>query len=1068
MSFTVYKSSAGSGKTFTLVKEYLKIVLLNPEKIRNILAITFTNKAANEMKERIINSLTKISSYSGNNASNDTILQLLISETNLDKEVIISRAGIVLNNILHNYSDFAISTIDSFVHKIIRTFAFDLHLPINFDVEMDLDTFVAQVVDLLISDIGNNDDVTRTFINFIKSRNDEDKTWHIEKVLQDFTMSIFYEDSGFYIDKIKTLKLNDFFEINSQINKFIKNFEDSISPFGYEALSLIDSKGIEPKSFYQGNKGIYSYFKNIKNKNFDKLKPNNYVLKTINEDKWYAGKTDEQTKSLIDSVKPQIIEIFNKIQKHIENNYSSYIIYKNIKTNIFSVALLNEIEKIINDLKSSNNIVLISEFNKKIAEIVLKEPVPFIYERCGEKYKHFLIDEFQDTSVLQWQNLLPLIDNSLSEDNYNMIVGDAKQAIYRWRNGEVEQFIKLPEIYDKSNNIFNRQRSINLKNKYIEKNLNNNFRSKSEIVKFNNNFFRNIIKALPDYVRNIYKNSDQNINTENKGGYINIDIIENKNANEFETENLNRIKKIIAELKTDNFDYKDIAILCRTNKQAVKIANFLIENDIDVISFESLLLSNSAEVNFIISCFNFINNTKEKIFQLEIINYLLQNKKLNDALSLHEYIVRLEKPLKNESNLFADNNIETNDFVVFLNKCGFKFSPSKLLKLSLYDICEEIIRTFELNKAPNPYIQFFLDTVYEFSLDNNNISDFLNRWEQKKEKLSIVVPEGINAVNILTIHKAKGLEFPVVILPFLTKHKSPEKSQWIELADKNIPNLKSALLKFNKNLEDTSYKKQYKEEKDKSLLDNVNILYVAMTRPVSRLYLLTSKPSKEIISNSKPLEYSNEFIYYYLNDIDLWDNDLNTYSFGIRTKNSENTKINSGNIFLFDKLISNDWRDKILLSTKAPDIWCVDDPQKNTRWGNIIHTALSQIKYSDDAEKAVDNLYFKGIIDKDEKTEILKKITEILNHPKIKPFFEKGLNIKNESEILIPTGKTYRPDRVIIKDNKAIVIDYKTGKTKQFHKKQIENYADILTQMNYNVIEKYLIYIDDMIDVVEV
>lgn len=1068
MSFTVYKSSAGSGKTFTLVKEYLKIALLNPDKFKNILAITFTNKAANEMKDRIINNLTKISSYSADDSNDDIFLQLLIKETHLEKKIIISRAQEVINKILHNYSDFAISTIDSFVHKIIRTFAFDLHLPLNFDVELDLNTFIVQVVDLLISDIGNNEDVTKTFINFIKTRNDEDKTWHIESVLQDFTKSIFYENSGFFIDEIKDLNLNDFFEINSQINKFIKDFEINITSLSSEVIFAIDNKGIEAKNFYQGNRGIHSYFKNIKNKIFDKLIPNNNVLKTINEDKWFSTKADEETKNIIDSLKPQIIDTFNKIQNYINDNYSSYFLYKNLKTNIFSVALLNEIEKIIQDIKSNNNIVLISEFNKKIAEIVLKEPIPFIYERCGEKYKHFLIDEFQDTSVMQWQNLLPLIDNSLSENNYNMIVGDAKQAIYRWRGGEVEQFVKLPDVYDKSENQFNQQRSINLKNNYIKKELNNNFRSKIEIVKFNNSFFRNILKALPDYIRNIYMNSDQKYNVENKGGYINIDILENKKANDFECENLNKIKEIIADLKNDEFAYKDIAILCRSNKQAVIIANFLVENDIDVISFESLLLSNSAEVNFIVSCYNFINNSKKKIFQVEIINYLLENKKINNSISLHEYLLLLEKTNNNESDLFSDETSKESKFTTLLNKCGFNFSSSKLLKLSLYDICEEIIRSFQLNETSNPYIQFFLDTVFEFSLENNNISDFIIWWEQKKDKVSIVVPEGINAVNILTIHKAKGLEFPVVILPFLKAEKNHPKSQWVDIEDKNIPKLKSSLLKFNKELENTSYNKIFQEEKDKTLLDNLNILYVAMTRPVSRLYLISSKPSTKIITNSKSLEHANEFIYYYLNDIGLWDNESNTYSFGIKTKNSENKKINSDNVFLFDKLISNDWKNKILLSTKAPDIWSVDDPKKNTKWGNIVHTALSEIKYFDDAEASVENLYFQGIINKNEKTELLQKINDILNHPKIKPFFEKNLEIKNESEILVPNGKTYRPDRVIIKENNAIVIDYKTGKTKNFHKKQIENYAALLSDMNYKVTEKYLIYIDDEIDVVKV
>lgn len=1058
MSFTVYKSSAGSGKTFTLVKEYLKIVLLEPSRFRNILAITFTNKASNEMKERIIGNLRYLSKLNSDKIEKKTeiLLNALTSETGLKAEIIKQRASLVLELILHNYSDFAIGTIDSFVYKIIRTFAYDLHIPINFDIELETDELISQTIDILLSKVGSDENLTRTLVRFTEAKTENDQNWNIEYDLKSFSIQLFNENAQSHIKELEKLSLASFNSIYKKIIEAIKDFENSVYKYAVKPYELIIQKAIPNKAFYYGDKGIAKYFENIYKRQFDKIVPNSYVNKTINEDKWYSGKANESEKEAIDSVIPQIVTAMNGVFDILSEHYDSYKTYLILSKNIFPLALLNEIERVFHELKSQNNIVHISEFNKRISEIVLSEPVPFIYERLGEKYRHFLIDEFQDTSILQWQNLLPLIDNSLAEGNFNMLVGDGKQAIYRWRNGEVEQFAKLPEIYKKENYSFSDEREQNLIRNYKAEMLDNNFRSKAEIVNFNNKFFNVISELLPEKFRSIYSNVEQNFLSENTGGYIEFNFIE-KNNEEFSFEDLNflKIKEIIYEAIEDNFTLEDIAILCRRNSEAARIASYLIENNINVISSESLLLSNSPEVSFLIAFLKFIIKPDDKISQTEIINFLLQNKKINGD-NLNNHLFNLNK--NSENTIRPQTKDYNNNLIDLLKKSGFKTNLKELDALPVYDLCEKLIRVFFDKEDVDPYLQFFLDSVLKFTTQTNTIlSEFLEWWEKSKKSLSLVIPEGINAVKIMTIHKAKGLEFSVVIFPFANeKLDISRNSIWVDYQDDNIPELKTALFPANKDLEETKYAELYLEEKNKSFLDLMNLLYVVMTRPSERLYILSQLPPKNINNSSLPILFS-----YFLKNIGDWSETKLEYSFGEKSTYSKIKEKPGDKNFKLHSFISNEWRNKILISRLAPDVWDVEDPEKNKEWGNLVHNVLSQIFTLEDVDGVLDSFLLDGILDNEEKIQLHNIINQLISNPGINQYFQKGLEIKNEAEILLPDGKTYRPDRLVFDDDKLTIIDYKTGSLRESDVKQIKKYGNILFDMGYKKIKKVLIYINN-------
>lgn len=1055
-NFTIYKSSAGSGKTFTLVKEYLALALSDesepPGAYRHILAITFTNKAASEMKERIIKALKELSvdDYTQLSGGAKTLLAELkkhyrfAANKQSEDTVIRRRANNVLKEILHNYSDFGIGTIDSFVHKLVRSFAFDLKIPMSFELEMDDDKLLTQAIDILLSQIGSNELLTKALVEFAESKTDDEKSWHIENDLKYFAKNLLNEDGALYVDKLRQLKVDDFFKIKETIQSEIKKFESTISTCGKEALKIISDSGIEHWKFAGGANGIGKYFTYLTDVRYDKLTPSKTIQKNIDSDSWYAGKSSTVDKSSIDAIKPSLIRIYNQAIEYLEQNLQEVILFRLINTTIYSLAVLNEIEKLLNEYKAQNNILHISEFNKLIAKIVLNEPTPFVYERIGEKYNNYLIDEFQDTSVLQFQNLLPLIDNSLANGHFTMLVGDGKQAIYRWRGGEVEQFAMLPEVFSHNDNPLVLEREKALKRNHNPQVLNKNYRSKREIIEFNNSIFRTLSYKLNDKFKTIYDSLEQEFNPDNSGGFVQVQFLDGEKE-ELITQNLEHTHSIIESLLLQDYQLKDIAILVRKNTDGSKAANYLTERGIDVISSDSLLLSNSAEVNFVFSLLKYLNNTSDPIVQAELIEYIVTA----------PYIHRSETELS-INHLLVENK---QDFVLTIKSICPEFNVYRLSRLALYELCEELIRLFRLNATPNAYIQFFLDEVLNFSIkQNNNIKDFNDYWEDKKEKASLIVPQGLNAVTIMTIHRSKGLEFPVVILPFSNgKVEKGKKHLWIDPDNNKIPQLPSALVSASESLLETPYASVYEEEKNKSLLDALNVLYVALTRPEERLYILTAKPSK----NPENLgTFCDMFAHYYQMKGE-WEQNKTIYAFGTETPHIRHKNSTTALNLKLETFNSNQWRNSIKMRAAAPGIWNLEATESKKNYGVMVHTALAKIKTAVDIEPALNSMFIQGLITTDEKNNLLSLITKITSLPLLTDHFAQGINVKNEAEIISLSGEKFRLDRVVLRDNKtATIIDYKTGEEKKEHKQQIIVYADLLSQMGYTVTEKLLVYIE--------
>lgn len=1062
MNFVVYKSSAGSGKTYSLVKEYIILALSRPDAYSHILAVTFTNKAANEMKQRILGNLRQLADpvAFADTSTVKSMLPELCTITGQLPEELSRNAGLILSRILHNYSDFAIATIDSFVNRIIRTFARDLKLPLNFEVEMNSSRLLAQASDRLIARVGSDKQLTEVLIEYIENKADSEKGWNIESDMAEFGKQLFNEQGMLQAEKLKELSLDIFSNAEKTMITFRRAFEKHVADFAKEAMALIQSKGIDINSFYYGKQGIGNYFSNLSNGRMDKLAPNTRVLKTVEEDVWFTAKTDPDQVHAIQEISVALGDYYLAINDFASGaNLQRYKLFGLLVFNLYPLALLSEMEKEIALIRTETNVVHISEFNRRIAEIVMNEPVPFIYERLGEKFHHYLIDEFQDTSRLQWMNLLPLLENSLASGYFNMIVGDGKQAIYRWRSGYVEQFVNLPLIENPLEDEFIHQREAMLKQNYTEKLLDTNYRSQQGIVNFNNDFFDHAAGILNGDLQRVYEHSRQTPKSKDNGGFVSLEFIVKGPDEEKVTDRmLARTLELVQSLSAnDHYALNDIVVLTRSKKDGSLVANCLVDAGIPVVSSESLLLSASPEVRMMVALLRILLNPDDKVAVVEAM-HLFEKWSTGNNENLHrEWSGVLP-------NIRGGTAIPQTGFVKFLQNRGIDFNSTYLQRLPLYDLCEYLIRMFGLNTKPNAYLQFFLDVVHKQGVSRGMaLSAFLAYWDEQQAELSVVVPEQLDAVRIMTIHKAKGLEFPVVIFPFASDDARTNRNYlWIDLDEPSLENLPIALVKARKEMAEAGFAEVLEAETAKTNLDLLNMMYVAMTRPVDRLYVLSTPPPKSSDSVSMPFIFKG-----FLVEKGLWKDEQNVYTFGEEQAYIPKPGAVQSNIYQIDQFISVDWRPKLRLAGKAPAVWDTEDPAGNRQWGNLVHTLLSRLITSDQLDEMFARMNFEGLIKPEQEVELMQKAKSVITHPGLAHLFKSGVEVRSEAELLLPDGAIFRPDRVVITPTETVILEYKTGLPRPQHSEQINSYAEILKQMGYSQVRKLLVYLDDEVRVEE-
>ncbi|TDW45990.1 ATP-dependent exoDNAse (exonuclease V) beta subunit [Flavobacterium sp. 270] len=1046
-SFSIYDASAGSGKTYTLVKEYLKIILSSAKNdaYRNILAITFTNKAVHEMKSRIVGSLSEFTKDEPSAKASD-LMEDLSRETGLSIIKIKTKSQNIIKHLIHNYAAFDISTIDKFTHKVIRAFAHDLNLPMTFEVTLDTENLLIEAVDAIIAQAGQDETLTKLLIDFTMEKTDDDKSWDISREILETGRLVLNENNRNEILHFNDKSIEEFIQIKKKMLELCKELESVNKEFASELLSLIDKNGIDLKSFSRGT--FPNHLESIRDGKFN---PRN---KTFHEFDDIAINKTAKDRALIENIIPELLQTLDKIYK----NFEKRDFYKAFLKNITPLSLLNTVSNELAKIQSEQNILSISEFNAIIHREIQNQPAPFIYERLGERYRHFFIDEFQDTSEMQWQNLIPLIDNALAgqDDLGNkgtlMIVGDPKQSIYRWRGGKAEQFIEL----SKEANPFSNP------DKKLE-HLNTNYRSYSEVIDFNNAFFKLIsAEFLNEDYKDLYENhSFQNANSK-KGGYVNISFLPIIEKSDFADEEevveksdlyvlatLNTIQNVVRE----GFEYKDIVILTRKRDQGIAIANYLTEQNIPLLSSETLMIQNATEVRLIIHLLKYLNNSADLESKANFLHFLAVNKEIE--MPIHDFIAQ------------GMAQRQENDFEKWLLAFDVSLSFENVRKKSLYEAVEIIISKFVLPSEGNAYVQFFLDIVLERDIRNQaGVADFLVYWDKNAHKFSIPSPEGNNAVRIMTIHKSKGLEFPVVIMPFAEEDYSrkPKDKLWLDTEETEL-DFPKALIDNSSAVEGfgESALAVFNLKKQEELLDNINVLYVALTRAEEQLYVI-SQSLKEKKDGEFPSNMASFFIKYLIHK-GIYDPERPEYEFG--NKGRLSSVIKTLDLVKTIPIVSEVLNPKNIKIAQREALMWGTHQQEAISYGNIVHEILAYIKDKSDVDLAVTKALENGLITVDQVEIVLKTLREIVNHPELEICFNGNNTILNEQTIIQKEGKILKPDRlVLVENNQVYLLDYKTGVINSKYAQQIQEYQDAIEDLGYKVLKKALVYIGTEIEVV--
>jgi ATP-dependent exoDNAse (exonuclease V) beta subunit len=1097
MSIKLFSASAGSGKTFTLTLEYIKLALREEDRrgyFRKILAVTFTIKAADEMRSRIIEFLQGISDPK---SDHDEMLLNLIFEDfnqqglNLNKSEISKRASNALQQILQDYGLFSVMTIDSFVQRLSTTFIEELNLPSQFEVILDSNALMDQLIDQLLEKVNRLGDpvLTDLLIDFAKTEVSEGRSWNLLRANLHQFLRICLDESYFQIKPhMDVFSMADFRRIEDQIRQQVNFVEDQLYDIADEFIRYVNPLQLSDDSFTGGKFSPVHYFrKYLGSKKIEDFKFSS-LHKSIDLNQWAASKVDKSTAAQINDLASSFSELGSSFVALYDANYSRNQILLWIARDIKKIALLASISEELFDYQNEYAAVSISEFSKRLYQVIANDPVPFIYEKLGDRYTHILIDEFQDTSMLQWQNFMPLLENAVSLGHQNLLVGDAKQSIYKFRGGEVGLIASLTNqdkqiIQSKLNEgSFDEERYDYLLEFIVNQNLAYNYRSAAEIVSFNNSFFtwiaeQEIYTSLSDLIKPIYGQfltQIPNVKADKFTGHVDLSVFK-KPKLDSETQDLEQIWMLaqVIGLIEDNlrlgFTYADMAILTRKNKHARLLAIQLKEKGIPIISSDSLLIHYSILVGVIVGFLKLKANPENEFLAYELI-----------------FQIQEITGFKKEIDLVNDFKIHAKSSVTLLgNVLSYLNWPSNLKsfqELSLIQTIYAIIERFDLlnQTEGTEYLFKFLDVVQDFSVTkSDDIAEFLTYYELNKHTITIASPEGINAVTITSIHKSKGLEYGVVIVPFANwTHQANLERIWYDLPVSSFPELtldNHALrhtfgrVAAKEISGETFLKGQSVTEKHSIFLDALNMMYVAFTRAKQRLHILTTIPSEESSDPTKRAYRASfaEVLINYAQNHAQPEEDLPAYTpveyqlltdYYILTSNIDAKHVAKKSSTNVDRSISIASQvipsPAFRIRSESADIY-TQSKAKRTQ-GEYLHDVLAQIT-GNHFWFANRNTRFAHL-----EEPIRQLVDQIMHDIELSQWFVDEELIFSERDILTPSGDVYRPDRVVSKAGKCVIIDFKTGKRREEHLDQIKLYKQLLGQLGQEVGSGVLLYLDDL------
>ena len=1061
---TVYKASAGSGKTFTLATEYIKLVVQDPQCYRNILAVTFTNKATEEMKMRILSQLYGIWKRL---PDSDKYKKVIREKTGLSDTVVSERAGMALGYLLHNYNYFRVETIDTFFQGVLRNLARELDLTANLRIGLNDSQVEELAVDQLIEDLHTTDILLQWLLKYIMDNISDDKSWNVIGQIKAFGKTIFHDN---YKNVSNTLRQKmeepGFFDrYTARLKELRQSAEERMKGFAQDFFDTIASEGLMIDDFSYGKSGICGFFLKLQDGVFDESSVGKRVIDSMGDPEKWCKKTHPRKEliySLADSSLGQILRMaFEERPRQWKIYQSADITLRHLS----QLRLLGSIEKKVRELNESANRFLLSDTQQLLHALIDGSDTPFIFEKIGSQLQHVMIDEFQDTSTVQWQNFKVLLSETMSqEDAENLIVGDVKQSIYRWRSGDWRLLNDIQAQFPDP------EAQLDIRT------LSTNYRSQRNIIEFNNLFFSTAAQleylALQDdpeatALQRAYADVEQTVPDKlEENGLIHIQLLPSE---DYQENTLMQIADIVCDLRDKGIKPSEMAILVRSNASIPLIADYFTKHlpDIRIVSDEAFRLDASVAVNLLVEALHLITHPDDSLAKADIAK-------------LYQCYVLGTHTTDNEL-LLSTNPLDELLPEAYINHF------EELLNLSLYELTERLYTIFGLNrlKGQSAYLCAFYDQLISFTTENSTgIDAFVTEWEENLCAKTIQSDE-IDGIRLISIHKSKGLEFDHVIIPFCDwqLEKSQGNILWCQPDEAPFNELPIVPIDYNqKQMMGTIYEDDYRHEHLQNTVDNLNLLYVAFTRACQSLFVIGKRHAKNsrsvLIEQVLPL-VSEKKPTAILSGIEN-ENEPLVFSFGsliVRTAEDTSCTNLSPNPFLqqtttigididtFDNPVSfrqsNRSKDFITQQDEEND----DQQQRQyIKTGSILHQIFSTIRTTADIDVALKRLQLEGILYDEQITaeKISSMLRKRLQNPRVADWFSDRWTLFNECTILtVEDGEVIerRPDRVMTDGNEWVVVDFKFGSPKDEYHDQVRQYMQLLADMGHSNIKGFLWFV---------
>lgn len=1043
----IKKASAGSGKTFSLALRYLRLILSNQQTdyYRRILAVTFTKEAAKEMKNRIINNLTGIAIPALRSDDTVTVLNMLKDLTGESEEVLTRRAQKILQMLLQRYTDFSVSTLDSFSHRIVRSFSFDLNLASSFQVELETEVMINTAIGDLLQEVGTDDVTTEVLSNFILDRIEDDKFKRPVALLQEFSHQLLADYQHRYVKQLDEYDTRELIELKNNYKQKTESARDVLRNIGRAILNVVENNELNPEVF--SRKDVTKYAEKLLSANAE-FSSNKTFNKSLITGQWIKKSGNKNDKTAAEPFEPEITELFSKVPAA----WSDYITAKNMFNSLYQTITLKLLSKHVDYLKNSTQTLHISDFNKTIQDVVSREPAPFIYERLGEFYNHYLIDEFQDTSEVQWTNLVPLTGEALAKRGSLFIVGDAKQSIYRWRGGEVSQFVNLPQLPNPYQSPAVTQWQTTFTNSLRENDnagLETNRRSLENIINFNNTFFKALSGTLlKNEYAEAYKDTEQKTLPKKTGGYVRFELDKGMrenpkphskqiNAEEGKPIIHKKVENLIRELtggKNAPYEGKDIFILCRRNAEIADISAHLKGAGIPAFTDADIQLGQIPETAFIAALIKTAYFPHEKYYRAQV---LINAKKI-------EY-------LPNLSTLPVTREIIDRSNASFFEL--FNLPDLSAKRTSAFELFETISRHVFGQNRNNPAVLALGTEIHRFVTQHgDNPGAFLKQWDDKIHKKSPDVSPQKDFVRVMTVHKSKGLQAPVVIVPHLTsplKIDIRNSSRWVQMPKEDTPKAELfTLMRMQSEIRQTeALSDYYNREEEETKFDQVNNLYVAFTRAVDALYGFAYKQDDTaglhtLLSGLPGVKVTDDEVFEF---------GSTDYLHNKKPPEVDTAKESALDFYFFD--VENK------LKTAPADL-PLSRPGKKSKsaLGSIIHYILEKASTAGDIDELLRTTKTRYNLQDADFEIVSNAVLELLKDEDLKPLILSKDAFTERDLYDAEFNKLLRPDKVVNTEKGYVLIDYKTGVAGKKAEKQLNDYADALERAGYKVAEKKLVF----------